>query len=152
MSWRRLEAEAPELAALAQAQLEAFGAAMLATLRADGAPQLDPIEPVFAEGELLVGSGRRTSKSRNLRRDPRVALHALVRGPDGADPDVKLLGRLRPSEIRAGWWTERAAEADVYALELEEAVVVHWDIPASRMRVRRWTSEQGETVIERPYP
>jgi hypothetical protein len=152
MSWSRLEAEAPELAAVARARLEAFGVAMLATLRPDGSPQLDPIEPSFAAGELLVGSGRATSKSRNLRRDPRCALHALVSGPNAGEPDVKMHGRAEPSDARAGWWAERPDDADVYALSIEEAVVVEWDLDTSRMRVRRWTPAGGETVSKRSYP
>jgi hypothetical protein len=152
MSWVRLEAEAPELAALARDQLEVFGVAMLATLRGDGSPQLDPIEPVFSAGEILIGSGRATSKSRNLRRDPRFALHGLVRGANAGDPDVKLAGRVEPSQVLAGWWADRARDADVYALSIAEAVVVEWNLRASRMRVHRWAPARGPTVSERSYP
>ena len=152
MSWERLAAEAPELAEIAHACLSRFGVAMLATIRADGSPRLDPIEPVFVEGELLIGPGRRTAKARDLRRDPRYALHGMVSGPDAGDPDVKLYGRVERRNVLAGWWAERPADADVYALTIGEALTIEWDLASSRMLVRRWTAAAGETVVERPYP
>jgi PPOX class probable F420-dependent enzyme len=48
--------------------------AHLATLRKDGSPQVDPVW-IAREGDLLlVGTGERTRKARNARRDPRVAV------------------------------------------------------------------------------
>ncbi|HET8557149.1 MAG TPA: hypothetical protein VFL58_07560 [Gaiellaceae bacterium] len=43
-------------------------------------------------------------------------------------------------------------ESSAYALAIEKAVVVEWDLPASRMRVHRWTAGRGLTVSERTYP
>lgn len=51
--------------------------AHLATLMADGAPHVDPVW-VGREGDLiLVGTGARTLKARNSRRDERVALSVV---------------------------------------------------------------------------
>jgi hypothetical protein len=152
MTWRRLEAEAPELARLAHDRLTAWGVAMIATIRLDGSPRIDPIEPVFAGGELLLGVSARSAKAGALRRDPRCALHAPVSGPDAGDPDVKLFGRVEQSRIRAGWWRDRAEEADVYRLTIEEAVAIEWDLVASVMRVRTWTAGGRERLVERAYP
>jgi hypothetical protein len=152
VSWRELERGAPELASLARSRFEAFGVAMLATIRADGAPRIDPIEPFFVGDEVLLGAGRRTAKARDLRRDPRCALHALVSGPNAGEPDAKLFGRVEPSEVRAGWWADRPDDADVYRLLIDEAVTIEWELRASRMRVHRWTRAHGETVTEREYP
>ena len=73
--------------------------AHLATLRKNGAPQVDPVW-VGREGDrILVGTGERTVKARNALRDPRVGIsiigfrdpydEAMIRGrvvekrPDG---------------------------------------------------------------------
>jgi hypothetical protein len=119
VSWTRLAVFAPEFAALCRSRLEEPGVALLGTLRLDGAPRIDPVEPHFVED----------------------------------NPDVKLSGRVKLSAARAGWWAGRPAkEATVYALQVEEAVVIEWNIPASRMVVRRWTPTDGESVTQRTYP
>jgi hypothetical protein len=148
VSWRELERGAPELARLARERLEGR-VAILGVVRADGWPRLDPIEPFFAGGELLIGAGRSTAKARDLRRDARYALHATT---SVGDPDVKLRGRVVASDARAGWWSERPDDADVYALGIDEATVIEWDLAHERMRVRRWTPERGEGVDTRAYP
>ncbi|HEX3708000.1 MAG TPA: PPOX class F420-dependent oxidoreductase [Mycobacteriales bacterium] len=49
--------------------------AVLATMRADGAPQLTPVTAgVDADGEIVVSSRETAAKVRNLRRDPRASL------------------------------------------------------------------------------
>ena len=153
MTWRRLEAEAPELAALCRARLEEPGIALLGTLRRDGAPRIDPVEPHFAEGELVLGAMRGTAKAHALRRDPRCVLHSTISGPNTGETDVKLGGRVAPSGARAGWWAERQAEeVEVYAFQVEEAIAIEWNLAASSMLIRRWTPEAGETRTERTYP
>ncbi len=153
MSWQRLEAEAPELAELCRSRLEQPGVALLGTLRDDGAPRIDPVEPHFADGELVFAAMHGTAKARALRRDPRCVLHSTISGPNTGEPDVKLSGRVEPSGARAGWWAERPAEeADVYAVRVDEAVAVEWDLAASRMLVHRWQPGSGESVSGRSYP
>jgi hypothetical protein len=153
VSWSRYETEAPELARLCRARLEGPGVALLGTLRRDGAPRIDPVEPHFAGGDLVIGAMRGTAKAHALRRDPRCVLHSTIGGPDSGEADVKLSGRVEPSVARAGWWAERpAGEVEVYSLQVEEAVAIEWDLAASRMLVRRWTPAAGETVTERTYP
>ncbi len=43
-------------------------------------------------------------------------------------------------------------ESSAYALAIEEAVVVEWDLPASRVRVHRGAAGRGLTVSQRPHP
>jgi hypothetical protein len=152
VTWGRLEAAAPELARLCRARLEEPGVALLGTLRADGSPRIDPIEPCFAEGELLLGAMRPSAKASALRRDPRCVLHSTISGPNTGEPDVKLFGHVESSEIEAGWWSQRQGEADVYRLLVDQAIWIDWDLGVSRMHVRRWTPAGGETVSERTYP
>jgi Pyridoxamine 5'-phosphate oxidase len=152
VTWRALEAEAPELARLGRERLEAVGMALLGTIRADGSPRVSPIGTVFAAGELLVGVMPRSAKAADIRRDPRCALQSVITDPEAGAPELKLYGRLGHSDVEAGWWEGRPDAADVYALDVEEAVYVEWKLGAGLMRVRRWRPGQAESVTERAYP
>ncbi|MER5440648.1 PPOX class F420-dependent oxidoreductase [Streptomyces sp. NPDC002790] len=70
---------------------------VLATLKADGRPQLSPVQPFYDPGTetLYVSMTEGRAKTANLRRDPRAALE--VTAPDGrawatAEGTVKLVG------------------------------------------------------------
>jgi len=96
-SWNQFEAEAPELAAVAErlwpgvlalargrsvpAGQPWFAVALLATVRADGGPRLHPFCPLVAGGRLFAAIPTASPKGRDLRRDPRCVVHA-VPGPD----------------------------------------------------------------------
>ncbi|MGV9689703.1 PPOX class F420-dependent oxidoreductase [Streptomyces sp. NPDC003444] len=56
---------------------------VLATIKADGRPQLSPVQPSYDEqaGVVRVSTTAGTAKTANLRRDPRATLE--VTGPDG---------------------------------------------------------------------
>lgn len=92
-TWNDVRAAAPELAGLVQDRFEATGLALLATLRADGAPRLSGIEPSFWDGELWLGSMWDARKAHDLRRDPRLALHAATVDKDVKEGDAKIAGR-----------------------------------------------------------
>ncbi len=153
MSWARFAAAAPELAGLCRSRLEEAGIALLGTLRSDGAPRIDPVETHIAGDELVLGAMRGTAKTRALRRDPRCVLHSTLSGPNTGEPDVKLSGRVEPSDARVGWWAERPPEeVEVYSLQVDEAVAIEWDLAGARMLIHRWKPSEGETFTERPYP
>ncbi|MEV7425953.1 MULTISPECIES: PPOX class F420-dependent oxidoreductase [unclassified Streptomyces] len=70
---------------------------VLATIKADGRPQLSPVMPSYDRdaGVIRVSSTEATAKTANLRRDPRAALE--VTSPDGwawatAEGSVTLIG------------------------------------------------------------
>jgi Pyridoxamine 5'-phosphate oxidase len=71
MTWHDLEAGAPEIARLGRERLEQAGIALLATLRKDGSPRINPVEPHIVDGQLVFAAMRRTTKARDLSRDPR---------------------------------------------------------------------------------
>lgn len=65
-------------ALLAQSRL-----GVLATIKADGRPQLSPVMPFYdrAANAVLISTRDGLAKTANLRRDPRASLE--VTGPDG---------------------------------------------------------------------
>jgi Pyridoxamine 5'-phosphate oxidase len=160
MTWHDLEAEAPEIARLGRERLEQPGIALLATLRKDGSPRINPVEPHIVDGQLLFAAMPRTTKARDLSRDPRCFLHSVVSDPDGSEGELKLSGRAdevhdpdlreRPS---GAWWSGRPSEeARVFSLVVERAAFVSWDTGRGVMIVRRWSPENGFAVVERRYP
>ena len=151
MSWQRLESQAPDLARLGRQRLAA-GIALLGTLRADGSPRVSPIGTFFIDGELVIGVMAGSAKAGDLRRDARYALQSSVTEPDAGEPELKLYGRAEAYAADGGWWEHDRARADVYRLWIDEAVYVEWDVEAGRMRVRRWTPDEGESIAERAYP
>jgi PPOX class probable F420-dependent enzyme len=54
--------------------------AYLATVNADGAPQVTPVWIDYAEGHLLIDAAVGTLKLRNVQRDPRVAVSIAEHG------------------------------------------------------------------------
>ncbi|MFD4660752.1 PPOX class F420-dependent oxidoreductase [Kitasatospora sp. NPDC058444] len=65
------------------ALLEQSRLGILATIKADGRPQLSPVLPFYdrAANALLISTRDGLAKTVNLRRDPRASLE--VTGPDG---------------------------------------------------------------------
>ena len=92
-TWSDVTAAAPDLADKVKARFEATGLAFLATLRRDGSPRITGVEPAFWDGEVWLGMMERSLKALDLRRDPRLALHAATADKDVKEGDAKLAGR-----------------------------------------------------------
>lgn len=92
-TWNDVCDAAPELAGLVQRRFEATGLGFLATLRRDGSPRITGIEPSFWDGELWLGSMWEARKALDLRRDPRLALHAASIDKEVKEGDARISGR-----------------------------------------------------------
>jgi hypothetical protein len=108
-SWSEVERAAPELAGAVKERFEAYGLALLATLRRDGSPRISGLEPLFASGELWLGMMPDSRKADDLLRDPRFALHNATTDKAVTNGDVKVNGRAVPVEGEAGTDAFRAA-------------------------------------------
>jgi hypothetical protein len=147
VSWSALP---PELA-----RADLLGFAYLGTLRADGRPRISPVEAHVWEGELLVGVMPRSLKARDLARDPRCTLQSLVADPDSGAPELKLYCRAVEArgEPPGAWWAgRRAADVRVYALAVEEAALVEWNVRDGEMTVISWSPARGSHTRTGPYP
>jgi hypothetical protein len=160
MSWHELEAGAPEIARLGRERLERAGIALLATLREDGSPRINPVEPHIVEGQLVFAAMARTTKARDLSRDPRCFLHSVVSDPEGSEGELKLSGRaeerhdpeLRERPLEAWWVGRPSKQARLFSLVIERAAFVSWDTARGVMIARRWSPQRGFAVVERSYP
>jgi hypothetical protein len=159
VTWAELEAAAPEIARLGKERLEQARVALLGTVRRDGSPRISPVEPFLTEGHLLFGAMSWSSKTRDLLRDPRCVLHSAVTGPDAGEGELKLHGRATEADekLRAapsgGWWLEHPREAaTVFTLDIEEAVLISWELGRGEMTVRSWSPRRGPSETRRSYP
>jgi hypothetical protein len=157
MIWSDFERAAPALARAARARLEATRVALLGTIRADGSPRISPIEPYFTPDELLLGAMADSLKARDLRRDPRCALHSAISDPDAGDPEFKLYGRAVEIEAAdvpaAAWWLSHPrGAAYVFTLDLESAASIAWALEHGEMTVTRWSARSGLVETTRGYP
>ncbi|MBW3609186.1 MAG: pyridoxamine 5'-phosphate oxidase family protein [Actinobacteria bacterium] len=154
-SWSAIEAEAPELTALAREFLDAFVHKTLATLRRDGAPRISGSEVIFAEGELWLGSMWQSLKARDLQRDARFALHSGSPDPDGGwRGDAKLAGRAEENvdeQLRERVFGGKggAGPSHLFRCDITELVVVSLPDPPEFLVIDAWHEGRGVTRRER---
>ena len=154
-SWSEVEAEAPELSALAREFLEAHKHLTVATLRRDGSPRISGTEIIFAEGELWLGSMPRAVKALDLRRDPRFAVHSGSTDPDkGWRGDAKFAGRVEEIEDEARKRAVVGGNAPpgpmhLFRCDVTELVVVRLGDPADHLSIESWHEARGLSRIRR---
>ena len=167
-TWTSFAAEAPEVADLAARRIAATGLMMLATLRRDGFPRISPVEPTLAGDELVLHDGRlwlgmmpASTKSRDLQRDGRLALHTATADKMVNEGDVKLWGVAtlisdRPTleqmsdDIFASVGHRfEVGDFDAFDIDLLGASAVTVDVAAEVMFVRTWRPGAGVTTTEK---
>ena len=156
-SWREIEAAEPEFAARLRSFMEARTHKTIATLRGDGSPRISGIEARFHGGELWVGSMPGAVKARDLRRDPRYALHSGSEDPPGWSGDAKVSGRAeeiadepRRGEVFAAI-SEQAPSGDshLFRLDVTEAAIVGLNEARDRLVIESWRAGRGLVRLER---
>src|SRR5262245_12386902 len=95
MSWQALETAQPALAAFGAERLLGSGVAYLATVRADGSPRVHPVTPIIGQGRLFLFMEPTSPKGKDLRRDPRYAMHCSVSDSSGGSGEFYVSGQAR---------------------------------------------------------
>ena len=90
------------------------GLVLVGTLRANGWPQISPVEPLVVGDELYLGMMWRSRKAVDLLSDPRCVVHTTVSDTTRTQGDVKVYGHAR--EVVA---TE---ERERYGVALDAAI------------------------------
>jgi hypothetical protein len=137
-TWQQFRDEAPEMAGMADARLKETGLVLVGTLRKDGWPRISPDEPVVMDGTLYLGMMPRSTKSLDLRRDPRVLVHTVVSDRGGKEGEAKLYGYARSIDgadererygaalfAQIGWRPE--GDFDLFAVDIEQAAIQRFD-------------------------
>lgn len=145
-SWAEFEAVEPEFAARVWALLTRRKHLTMATLRQDGSPRISGTEIGFRDGELLIGSMPDAMKAKDLRRDPRVAIH----GPTEDPPDGRPEAWSGEAKI-AGQAVEVAPEGpgDRFLIDVQQAVITHLNEAGDRLVVESWSGTRGYRMVER---
>lgn len=137
-----MEAEAPDLAALARGFFDAYVHKTIATLRRDGSPRISGTEVEFSDGELWIGSMWNAVKALDLRRDPRFALHSGSDDPPGWSGDAKVAGRMEEAEPGPG-------PSHRFRADVTELVVVRLNEDRSKLVIESWHAGRGVSRVER---
>ncbi|MCB5167802.1 pyridoxamine 5'-phosphate oxidase family protein [Streptomyces bambusae] len=144
-NWAAFEAAEPEFAAVVRERFGLYPHHVLATLRKDGSPRVSGLNVEIRGGELWLGMMAGSLKARDLRHDPRFAVHANP-GPDDTMPDgdVRIAGTAieltDPPELHR--FAEESPEnadphpAHVFRTELTE--VVRTTLEADHLVITTW--------------
>jgi hypothetical protein len=147
--WHDVETAEPAFAARVRALFDAHKHKTIATLRADGSPRISGIEAQFADGELVFGSMPGALKGRDLRRDPRFALHSAtvdpVEGREAEWPgEAKVAGRALLTGPLDG-----PVPGDMFRADLAEVVLTALNPGGTALRIESWTAARGYRLVER---
>jgi hypothetical protein len=151
--WAEIEMHIPELAARANALLDAHIHKMLATLRRDGSPRISGIEVHRADGDLWIGCMWQSLKALDLRRDPRFVLHGGSIDPPEWQADAKMGGRaeeiLDEERVRAMNGAVEPGTSHLFRLDVSELVVVALGDPPDHLLIDSWHEGRGLTRRKR---
>jgi hypothetical protein len=151
--WEQFEADAPELAALALAEFERYGMALVGTIRKDGSPRISSVDPHRLGGELYLGMMWRSRKAVDLLRDPRLVLRNAICTNRGDEVELSLHGRaieIRDGEVRRRYaeelpnWGDR--DFHLFAVDIQGAGLVRYE--DGKQHVKVWPRGAEFT---RPY-
>ncbi len=143
-SWAEVAAAEPEFADRVRRVFDAHRHKVLPTVRRDGSPRVSGIEVEFVEGELLMGMMPGSVKAHDLRRDPRLALHAASEDAPQDDPgswlgDAKIGGRA----IEVVGPSDEDEPAHRFQVDIAEVVLIRVGRPADHLVIESWHEGRG---------
>jgi hypothetical protein len=146
-SWKDFAEAEPEFAGRVLELFTSGKHATMATLRADGGPRISGTEIEFSDGEVRVGMMPGALRARDLRRDPRVAVHGPQHDPPDDEPtawrgEAKLAGR-------AVEMPRRGQAAHIFRIDLEQVVVTRLGDPADHLLIEVWQEGQALRRLKR---
>jgi hypothetical protein len=153
-TWTDFADAAPDLAERVRARLDARTHKTLATIRADGSPRICGTETAWADGELWIGSMWDARKARDLRRDPRFALHGGSEDPPAWTGDAKLAGVAEeitdPERVqRINGAPAAGRPSHLFRLDLREVSTVELTEDGQGIAIEVWTPAGGVRRIDR---
>jgi Pyridoxamine 5'-phosphate oxidase len=161
-TWADVERSELAFAAAVRQRLAAHRHKLIATLRADGSPRISGVETTFADGDLWLGMMPDSRKARDLRRDPRLALHGGSPDPDDADPagwpgDAKLSGRAVEVTDAEGYaryagGAQGAPEPGsfhLFRIDIDDVTLIRVGDPPDHLVIETWRPGRGVERVER---
>lgn len=149
-SWEEIARGAPEFAQRVREVFDVRKHKTMATLRADGSPRISGIELTFEPDEIRFGSMPGAMKGRDLRRDPRLAVHSPSIDPPDDNPsawpgEAKIAGRAVADEPvdDAAASPETGPAGDRFHIDISEVVLTYVGTPADHLVVESWHADRG---------
>jgi hypothetical protein len=145
-SWDQFEAAEPDFASRVRALMTSRKHLTMATLRSDGSPRISGTEVEFSDGQVWIGSMPGAVKARDLRRDPRVAIHGPTEDPPAGNPaawngEAKVAGTA--SEV------DSSTDAHRFRIEIQVAVITRLNEAGNRLVVESWNPARGYRKLDR---
>jgi hypothetical protein len=151
--WDEFELAAPDIAALAWAEFERYGMALVGTIRKDGSPRISCVLPHVLDGELCLGMMWQSRKALDLLRDPRLVLHNPISTNRGGEVEISVRGQaveVRDEDARRRYvedlseWAGR--QLHLFSVDIESAGLVRYE--RGQQHVKVWPRGAEFT---RPY-
>jgi hypothetical protein len=86
-------------------------------------------------------------------------MHSPISAPDAGEAELKVYGLAALADdplrqaCRDAWWLrEPHAAAEVFVLDVTEAVLIEWDLNRGRMATMHWSPGRGLREQARRYP
>jgi hypothetical protein len=158
-TWDEFTKEAPDLARAVRKVMDQGKHKVLATLRRDGSPRVSGTEVEFTFGDLWLGSMPGAMKARDLRRDPRFAVHGPTIDEEMKLGDAKISGRAVEEHDPAVFERFAAHFAEAHGspppsgpyhlFRADVGEVVHTWVEDNVMWVESWHEGRGTTKVSR---
>jgi hypothetical protein len=149
-TWGAFAEEQPAFSALVRARFDARKHKTLATLRADGAPRISGIEVEFDDDQMYVGMMPDSAKLRDLRRDPRLAVHSPTEDPpEGAEAGWPGEAKIAGTALAVDFPDSPVEGGSRFAIDLTEVVFTHLNDAGDRLVIESWHPGQGLRSVER---
>jgi hypothetical protein len=146
--WQQVVAADAELAADVRRAFAGRKHATVATLRRDGSPRISGTEVEFDDnGDVYLGMMAGSLKARDLRRDPRVALHSPTVDPSEDDP-AAWPGEAKVAGVAVDV-SDPAAEDGSHRFRIDITEVVHTAVGGDHLVIRSWHPGRGVERRER---
>lgn len=143
--WNEVQAGAGEFASKVERCFAAGTNKTIATLRKDGSPRISATELEFVDGTITLGMMGGSMKLLDVRRDPRVAIHAPTveppKNPAEHPGDAKLAGVLLEQSDHEE--DPRFPGAGAFELDVHEAVLTYVDETETYLVIESWHPDRG---------
>lgn len=150
MHWLDIENTQPRLAGPGRQRLLGPGVVLVAKIRRDGTARLSPVEPLVMDGDLWLSMMWRSTKARDLLRDPRILVHSVVTSRDGAEGEFKVRGtaalegdpavQRRYADVVAGslGWNPQPGRFHLFAVDISQVSFISYDTATGNQHVATW--------------
>ncbi|HEY7272117.1 MAG TPA: pyridoxamine 5'-phosphate oxidase family protein [Actinoplanes sp.] len=147
--WQEIEDDAAEFAAKVKARFDAGTNKTIATVRRDGSPRISGSEAAFRDGEIVLGMMPGSMKLRDVRHDPRIAMHCPTSEPESPESwpgDAKVAGIVVEMPPPDGGPSDGSG---YFRIDIREVTLTYVGQPADHLVIETWHPGRGHQRLTR---